>query len=314
MTQPSHFNLLVVTTGGTPIVRLGVRRWVVGLGLLTVALGLAGLGVAASDYWVLRAQRERFLAAEPLLAEHEARIAAVQERLREMHAEVTGWRDARVRIWQAFGPGSAPPESRQATGIGGVSVPVLGVPLAEITRDVPAAAGASAPSGASMIVGSELERLSALVREEGEGLRSLGDFLGRATRVLAALPSRWPLSGPINSTFGRRTSPWQGGGEFHSGIDIGAAVGTSVRAPAPGTVVFAGRQPEYGITLVIDHGNDVRSLFGHLSALNVAQNQTVRRGDVVALSGNTGRSSGPHLHYEIQVQGQPVNPVAFLWD
>jgi hypothetical protein len=313
MTKPRRFNLLVVI-GGTRIVRFGVRRWTVGLALVVLGLGLAGLGVAASDYVALRAQRARFLAAEPLLAEQEARIAAVQGRLREMHAEVQGWRDMRRRIWQAFGPGTSE-ETAESTGIGGISAPVPGmaVSLADVVRNVFASATRPvfAPRAA---IGSDLDRLTALVREESEGLRSLGEFLSRATRVLAALPSRWPLSGPVNSTFGRRTSPWQGGGEFHSGIDIGAAVGTAVHAPAPGTVVFAGRQPEYGITLVIDHGNDVKSLFGHLSALRVAQNQTVRRGDLVALSGNTGRSSGPHLHYEIQVQGQAVNPVAFLWD
>jgi murein DD-endopeptidase MepM/ murein hydrolase activator NlpD len=118
----------------------------------------------------------------------------------------------------------------------------------------------------------------------------------------------------VNSEFGRRLSPWAPASEYHSGIDIGAAIGTPVRAPAPGVVVFAGRHPEYGIALIIDHGNDTKSLYGHLSKLDVAADQKVRRGDVVALTGNTGRSSGPHLHFEIQVQGQPVNPNTYLWE
>ena len=97
-------------------------------------------------------------------------------------------------------------------------------------------------------------------------------------------------------------------------MDIGVPAGTPVRAPAPGTVVFAGRHPEYGITLIIDHGNDTKSLYGHLSRLNVGADQKVERGQVIASSGNTGRSTGPHLHYEIQVKGQPVNPHAYLWE
>ncbi|HET8529819.1 MAG TPA: M23 family metallopeptidase, partial [Methylomirabilota bacterium] len=71
---------------------------------------------------------------------------------------------------------------------------------------------------------------------------------------------------------------------------------------------------EYGVTLIIDHGNDTKSLYGHLSKLNVTLDQAVRRGETVALTGNTGRSSGPHLHYEIQVKGQPVNPHSYIWE
>jgi murein DD-endopeptidase MepM/ murein hydrolase activator NlpD len=118
----------------------------------------------------------------------------------------------------------------------------------------------------------------------------------------------------VNSDFGQRRSPWAPNSEFHSGIDIGAPIGTPVRAPAPGVVIFAGQHAEYGVTLIIDHGNDTRSLYGHLSRLNVAMDQAIKRGDAVAMTGNTGRSSGPHLHYEIQVKGQPVNPHSYIWE
>jgi murein DD-endopeptidase MepM/ murein hydrolase activator NlpD len=139
--------------------------------------------------------------------------------------------------------------------------------------------------------------------------------MSRAAEALAALPSRWPVRGRVNSEFGPRASPWGGEkrGEFHSGIDIGARIGTPVKAPARGTVLFAGRVPEYGISLVIDHGNDIKSLYGHLSRLLVTQSQRVERGQTVALTGNTGRSSGPHLHYEILVLGRAVNPRTYLW-
>ncbi len=160
----------------------------------------------------------------------------------------------------------------------------------------------------------ELSRLTIAVREQGENLRSLEEFLGRAGKLLAALPSRWPLRGPINSEFGFRVSPWTPTSEFHGGIDIGAALGTPVRAPAPGVVVFAGRLTEFGITAIIEHANETRSLYGHLSRVNVKVDQQVERGDLIAWSGNTGRSSGPHLHYEIQVKGQAVNPYSYLWE
>jgi murein DD-endopeptidase MepM/ murein hydrolase activator NlpD len=97
-------------------------------------------------------------------------------------------------------------------------------------------------------------------------------------------------------------------------MDIGAPRGTPVVAPAAGTVVFAGTQPEYGVSLIIDHGNDIKTLYGHLTRVDVTAEQKVERGQVIAHTGNTGRSSGPHLHYEIQVKGQPVNPRSYLWD
>jgi murein DD-endopeptidase MepM/ murein hydrolase activator NlpD len=118
----------------------------------------------------------------------------------------------------------------------------------------------------------------------------------------------------VNSDFGKRASPWGQTPEFHSGIDIGAPIGTPVRAPAPGTVIYAGTHPEYGITIILDHGNDTKSLYGHLSRLHVTANQRVQRGEVIGLTGNTGRSSGPHLHYEILVKGQSVNPTSYIWE
>jgi murein DD-endopeptidase MepM/ murein hydrolase activator NlpD len=91
-------------------------------------------------------------------------------------------------------------------------------------------------------------------------------------------------------------------------------MGTPVKAPATATVVFAGSGGEYGLAVILDHGNEVKSLYGHLSKIHVKVGQRVERGFIVALSGNTGRSSGPHLHYEVHVKGQAVNPRAFLWN
>src|SRR5205823_4340637 len=108
--------------------------------------------------------------------------------------------------------------------------------------------------------------------------------------------------------------PWTKATEFHSGMDIRAERGTLVRAPAGGTVSFAGSHAEYGLTVILDHGNDVKSVYGHLSKLGVNPGEKIQRGSEIGQSGNTGRSSGPHLHYEILVKGQAVNPRAYLWD
>ena len=160
----------------------------------------------------------------------------------------------------------------------------------------------------------ELERLAESVAEQGESLKALDRLVFRAGKALAALPSRWPIRGAVNSEFGMRQSPWSSGTEFHSGIDIRAQHGTPIRAPAGGIVTIAGPYQEYGITVILDHGQDIKSVYGHLSKTNVKPDERVERGTVVGWSGNTGRSTGAHLHYEILVKGQSVNPRAYLWD
>ena len=98
------------------------------------------------------------------------------------------------------------------------------------------------------------------------------------------------------------------------GLDISANRGTSVLAPASGVVSFAGTSGEYGTIVILDHGHDLRSLYGHLQEIRVKPGERIERGQVIALTGNTGRTSGPHLHYEIQVHGQAVDPRQFLWE
>src|SRR5262249_52135479 len=117
-----------------------------------------------------------------------------------------------------------------------------------------------------------------------------------------------------NSEYGRRISPWTGAPEHHSGIDIAADIGTPVKAPAAGAGVFTGPGADYGIAGVIDPGHEIKTLFGHLPKSPGGSGQRVERGQQIALTGNSGKSSGPHLHYEITVKGQAVDPRAYLWD
>ena len=124
---------------------------------------------------------------------------------------------------------------------------------------------------------------------------------------LSALRLHWPVRGPINSGFGARRS-LGGSGDVHTGIDIGARAGTPVRAPARGIVAFVGWQNGYGRTIVLEHGHRVQSLYGHLSKFVVKRGQRVEQGTIIGLTGNSGHSSGPHLHYEVRVNERPINP------
>jgi murein DD-endopeptidase MepM/ murein hydrolase activator NlpD len=129
---------------------------------------------------------------------------------------------------------------------------------------------------------------------------------------LADAPSLWPVEGRVTSSFGERMDPFNGEGAFHSGLDIAAAYGTPVHAAADGDVMAAGLGAGYGREISLDHGHDVMTIYGHLSAVAVLPGQHVTRGQVIGYVGQSGRATGPHLHYEVRVHHVPVNPHKYL--
>jgi murein DD-endopeptidase MepM/ murein hydrolase activator NlpD len=128
----------------------------------------------------------------------------------------------------------------------------------------------------------------------------------------AATPSIWPAQGWISSDFGYRTSPFTGKREFHKGLDISAPQGTPIYAPAKGTVNFSGRDGGYGLCLTVNHGSGISTRFAHMHSMAVKAGQKVTRGQLIGYVGNTGRSTGPHLHYEVRLNGVPVNPMRYI--
>ena len=129
---------------------------------------------------------------------------------------------------------------------------------------------------------------------------------------MANAPSLWPVVGRITSSFGERMDPFNGEGAFHAGIDISSSFGESVRATADGVVLTAGLASGYGREIVIDHGHGVQTLYGHLSGFAIGAGQEVKRGQVIGYVGTSGRSTGPHLHYEVRIRNTPVNPHKYL--
>jgi len=136
--------------------------------------------------------------------------------------------------------------------------------------------------------------------------------LEQKRNLLAATPSIRPVSGWVTSGFGSRISPFTGQNEFHSGLDISNAPGTKIIAPANGRVSIAAEKLYIGNLLVIDHDHGRVTKYGHLKEILVNPGQEVKRGDVIGLVGNTGRSTGPHLHYEVLINGTPVNPLKYI--
>jgi murein DD-endopeptidase MepM/ murein hydrolase activator NlpD len=125
-------------------------------------------------------------------------------------------------------------------------------------------------------------------------------------------PSIWPVDGPLMSSFGQRSDPFSGEGAWHTGVDISARSGTSVRATADGVVTFADRFGGYGRLVVVDHGNGFETYYAHLSRIDVLEGQEIRQGEFLGAVGATGRVTAPHLHYEVRIHKAPVNPYRYL--
>jgi murein DD-endopeptidase MepM/ murein hydrolase activator NlpD len=129
---------------------------------------------------------------------------------------------------------------------------------------------------------------------------------------LTATPTLWPVIGRLTAGFGERMDPFSGEGAFHTGVDIASQYGDAVRATADGVVIDASDRAGYGRLVVIDHGYGVTTWYGHLSTFNVLVGEQIKRGDSVGNVGVSGRSTGPHVHYEVRINGAPVNPMRYL--
>jgi len=158
----------------------------------------------------------------------------------------------------------------------------------------------------------ELTQLQVAASKQETSLQTLIEYFEDKRSLYASTPAVWPVRGWVTSPFGNRISPLTGMIQFHEGIDIAAQIGTPVVAPADGVVIKADFEAGYGNVVELSHGYGLKTIFGHNSRLNVKPGQHVKRGDIIAYTGNTGSSTGPHLHYEVRVNGLPVNPVRYL--
>ena len=168
-------------------------------------------------------------------------------------------------------------------------------------------------------VSSSLDQLGALRASALTGAATVGISLGMTRNATtsdwaraSSSPSLWPVEGQVTGSFGERIDPFNGEGAFHSGVDISSAYGHPVIASADGVVTFADLLGGYGKAIMIDHGHGISTRYGHLSGFAVTSGQEVHRGDTIGYVGLSGRSTGPHLHYEVRINDTPVNPYKYL--
>jgi murein DD-endopeptidase MepM/ murein hydrolase activator NlpD len=299
--KTQQFTVIVVSDHSQAVRKFRLaRRWLRDGAIAAGALVLLGLVVLihylslvgqSSENKVLKEENAQLRSQILLVQEKVAHISATLDRVERFDAKL------RTAVTQL-----ADPERNLA--IGPVGTPD-GDP-AQAPRPAPAA-----QENLSALPG----RLSSLETEAARqeaSLRELQEYFDDQKSLLASTPSLWPTKGWVTSDWGLRLDPYSADRTMHRGLDIATQHGQAVYSPSDGTVVFNGTEGGYGKVLVIDHGYGVKTRYGHLSEIFVRLGDRVTRGQKVAAVGNTGRSTGPHLHYEVRVYGIPENPRKFI--
>ena len=158
----------------------------------------------------------------------------------------------------------------------------------------------------------DMNSLKDQIKKSMESVKGIKEYLKEQKDIFLATPKGWPVRGPITSGYGERENPVHGGPDFHSGVDISVEPGTAVRATADGVVSFAGWSGGSGNLVALEHGFGYTTFYAHNTRVVVSVGQHVKRGEVIAYSGSTGSSTGPHSHYEIWKEGKHINPMPYL--
>lgn len=206
------------------------------------------------------------------------------------------------------------------TGIGPLSADEFAVASARQSQEVIDEPREYVPLGVNLdklVFRTAFDRMKTLGKEANQSaldLQHLLSTLSQQKSLLSAIPSNTPVNGWIASGFGQRTSPFTGERVMHMGIDVASPIGSPIYAPADGVVIFTGEKEGFGNFIMLAHGYGLISRYGHNAQNLVETGQTVKRGEQIATVGMTGRTTGPHLHYEIIVDGRPVDPKKFILD
>jgi murein DD-endopeptidase MepM/ murein hydrolase activator NlpD len=290
---PKRFTILIIPEGSHRVRRFALKRSVLkwsAAGAVCCGLLMIGLTVFA-----VRANfdRNEFDRLREQARVHQQEMGQLVGKLENMRKElvVMAQNDAKVRVINKLTKSKA-----EAELLGGVGGPAVG----DASID-------SLTSLQQQIDGLRREvDLRRVSQEEIQG------FLNDQRSQLGSRPVGWPAKGWVTSNFGVRRDPFDGQRRMHEGLDIAARTGAPVVATAAGIVREVGTEPGYGKLVVIDHGYGFSTAYGHNSRILVKVGQRIKRGDLIATAGNTGRSSGPHVHYEVRLNGVPVNPNKYL--
>lgn len=273
-----------------------VRRGATAAGAAVAALVLLALVQAAT--------LPKVVGHDDLVAENQA----LKERLADVDARVAALEPLVARV-RAYDEQLRALEAREALpGFGPLDPEAAAARQAWIDGVVPDVVG-ERPRGE---VETNLAALEDDLAAISPGLDSFQDMLARYQGLESALPKLWPVDGVLTSPYGYRTQPFTRKWRMHTGLDLGAPWGTPILATNDGLVVFTGWDAGHGLAVILDHGEDVTTRYFHAAQVLVEEGDLVEAGDVIALVGSTGMSTGPHLHFELVIGGEEVDPLEYL--
>ena len=296
------YTLIVVPDDNSPVNRYRVpRRLLVQVG--AVAVFAIGLVLAACAHYL---QVARDAAENRILRDENLSLRGQLKMIRQRVDHIGSTLDRVERFDQKLRALTLAPDSERGLAIGPTSAPpeVPSGPTPPVAR--------ASSSDNPRVLSSRLDKLSVAANRQEQSLQELTEYFQDQKSLLASVPSVWPARGWVTSDFGQRLDPYTADRMMHAGMDIAAEPGKPIYAPSNGTVTFAGPEGNYGNVIVLDHGYGIKTRFGHLAEMLVKTGERVKRGEQVGSVGNTGRSTGPHLHYEVRVNGIPQNPRKFL--
>lgn len=296
------YTIMIVPDETTRVRRYHVPKVFI-RGLLVVAgILVVGAGFILADYYDIKQMVSDMERLRLETRQQKQQLLAFTRSIDDLQTEMTRLRqfDTKLRVMADL-DGVVYPE--QIMGIGGENPEPFNPMESELSFQDQALIS-------SMKTGIARLKTEASIQERS--FQELVEYLEDQKSLLASTPAIWPVRGWKTSGFGYRTSPFTGRRELHKGVDVATRTGTPIIAPADGLVLFTGREGGFGNMIVIDHGYGIITKFAHCSTIEAKVGQKVKRGDIVARVGNTGRSTGPHMHYEVAVNGVPVNPMRYI--
>lgn len=298
------FTLIVVPDHHAEVRRFRLQKRTVFQVLCAFCLSLIGLAVGGAHYVSVAkdARENRTLRDENLALKGE--LKAIRERVEHIGATL----DRVERFDQKLRASTGLSDPQRNLAMGPIESGTLRAADGADTQFARLTAKNVDPKA----LREKTDKYSAEAIRKEQSLTELASYFEEQKSILATTPSIWPVKGWVTSDFGQRSDPYTGDKVMHMGLDIAGPYGKEVIAPSDGTVVFAGAEGGYGNVLVIDHGYGIKTRYGHLASLRVKPGEKVKRGQLIAGLGNTGRSTGPHLHYEVRVNGVSENPHKYI--
>jgi murein DD-endopeptidase MepM/ murein hydrolase activator NlpD len=300
----SNKSTIIFLPGGSSKVRkINFPNRLIPLLSLFIIVAIAFFGLLVNDYRKIKSQIPELQHLKKESKIQKTQLIALCKEIKQSNQKIAALQefDHKLRIMTNLPPSG---EQDQFLGVGGSNMSTL-KPDYQL-EDV--------HSGLIHQMHKAIDGLSTEIAMTALSQNELSQFLKEQKSLLACTPSLAPTNGWYSSGFGYRISPFTNQREFHKGLDIATRIGTPIIAPADGLVISVGREGNYGRMIAINHGYNMKTRYGHLHKFRVKKGDRVKRGQLIAEVGKSGRTTGPHLHYEVLLNGVPVNPLRYILD